>query len=140
MKINKLSPNLAVKDINETVHFYTEHFGFTLVMAVPESQDGVEQTLDKNKAYVYAMLQKDNIELMLQRLDSFQQDMTFCKTSTTGATVSFYMEIDGISKLHQSLKNKNLTITDLKTTWYGMKEFYVQDLNGYILGFAEKVE
>ncbi|MBR0573308.1 MULTISPECIES: VOC family protein [Pasteurellaceae] len=140
MKINKLSPNLAVKDINETVHFYTEHFGFTLVMAVPESQDGVEQTLDKNKAYVYAMIQKDNIELMLQRLDSFQQDMTFCKASTTGATVSFYMEIDGISKLHQSLKNKNLTITDLKTTWYGMKEFYVQDLNGYILGFAEKVE
>ncbi len=25
-------------------------------------------------------------------------------------------------------------------TWYGMKEFYVKDINGYILGFAEMGE
>ncbi|EKB58258.1 hypothetical protein HMPREF9700_02066 [Bergeyella zoohelcum CCUG 30536] len=34
----------------------------------------------------------------------------------------------------------NLQITELKTTWYGMQEFYLKDLNGYILGFAEKAE
>jgi len=36
------------------------------------------------------------------------------------------------------MKSKNLQVTDLKTTWYGMQEFYLKDLNGYILGFAEK--
>ncbi len=140
MKINKLSPNFAVRDIKETVRFYTENLGFTLVMAVPESQDGVDQTLNENKEYVYAMLQKDAIELMLQRSDSFKSDISFAKDLTIGATVSFYMEIEGISELHQFLQSKNLSITELKTTWYGMREFYVKDLNGYILGFAEKVE
>ena len=50
------------------------------------------------------------------------------------------MDIDGINEFYLDLKNKQLELTDLKTTWYGMQEFYVKDLNGYILGFAEKAE
>ncbi len=140
MKIKKLSPNFAVTDIKKTVAFYTEYFGFTLVMAVPESQDGVEQTLSEHKTYVYAMVKKESVELMFQRSDSFKNDVIFAKDLNMGATVSFYMEIEGIAELYQSLKSKNLQVTELKTSWYGMQEFYVKDLNGYIIGFAEKVE
>ncbi len=120
--------------------FYAKNFGFNLVMAVPESQDGVEQTLSKNKTYVYAMMQKDSIELMFQRSDSFKKDVMFTKELNMGATVSFYMEVEGIEEFYSILQNKNMPITKLKTTWYGMQEFYIKDLNGYILGFAEKAE
>ncbi len=140
MKIKKLSPNFEVKDIKQTVEFYTEQFGFTLVMAVPESQDGIEQTLHSDKTYVYAMMQKDNLELMFQHTKSFKKDVTFAKDLDMGATVSFYMETDGIKEFYNTLKDKNLQITELKTTWYGMQEFYVKDLNGYILAFAQKAE
>ncbi len=140
MKINKLSPNFAVINIKETVRFYEENFGFNLVMAVPESQDGIEQTLSNEKDYIYAMMQKDNLELMFQRFDTFKNDVVFAKNLTMGATVSFYMEIEGIKEFYRILQNKNLQTTELKTTWYGMQEFYVKDLNGYILGFAEKEE
>ncbi|PIF05445.1 MAG: bleomycin resistance family protein [Draconibacterium sp.] len=138
MKIKKLSPNFEVKNIKETVEFYQENFGFALVMAVPESKDGIEQTLSKNKEYIYAMMQKDNVEFMFQRSDSFRDDLFFAKGLNIGATVSFYMEVEGLNKFYNILKNKNLQITELKTTWYGMQEFYVKDLNGYIIGFAEK--
>ncbi|MEN2412938.1 VOC family protein [Flavobacterium mesophilum] len=140
MKISKLSPNFEVTDIRKTVEFYTENFGFKLIMAVPETQDGVEQTLADNKEYVYAMMQKDNIEFMFQRSDTFKNDVVFAKDLTLGATVSFYMDIEGITDFYSVLKSKNLEITPLKTTWYGMQEFYLKDLNGYILGFAEKKE
>ncbi|WPO77184.1 VOC family protein [Flavobacterium sp. KACC 22761] len=140
MQISKLSPNFEVTDIKKTVDFYTENFGFKLIMAVPETQDGVEQTLAKNKEYVYAMMQKDNVEFMFQRSDTFKNDVLFTKDLPIGATVSFYMDIEGITEFYSTLKNKNLEITDLKTTWYGMTEFYLKDLNGYILGFAEKKE
>ncbi len=140
MKINKLSPNFAVKNIKETVLFYKENFGFTLIMAVPESQDGVEQALNENKEYIYAMVQKDSVEFMFERSDSFRSSMTFAKDLEMGATVSFYMEIEGIKEFYRTLQNKNLQITELKKTWYGMQEFYVKDLNGYIIGFAEKTE
>ncbi len=140
MKIKKLSPNFAVADIKKTVAFYIKHFGFTLVMAVSENQDGVEQTLSKHRTYVYAMIKKESVELMFQRSDSFKNDVIFAKDLNIGATVSFYMEIEGIAELYQSLKSKNLQVTELKTTWYGMQEFYVKDINGYIIGFAEKAE
>jgi uncharacterized glyoxalase superfamily protein PhnB len=140
MKISKLAPNFEVTNIKQTVAFYTEYFGFNLAMAVPESQDGVEQTIAENKEYVYAMMQKDNVEFMFQRTDTFKTDVVFSKNLPIGATVSFYMDIEGIKEFHETLKNKNLEITELKNTWYGMQEFYVKDINGYILGFAEKTE
>jgi uncharacterized glyoxalase superfamily protein PhnB len=140
MKISKLSPNFEVSDIKKTVAFYTENFGFVLVMAVPETQDGIDQTFAENKEYVYAMMQKDNVEFMFQRSDTFKNDVIFSKELTIGATVSFYMDVEGIKEFYETLKNKNLQMTELKTTWYGMQEFYVKDFNGYILGFAEKAE
>ncbi|MCP2027193.1 putative glyoxalase superfamily protein PhnB [Flavobacterium sp. HSC-32F16] len=140
MKISRLSPNFEVNDIKKTVAFYTEHFEFKLIMAVPETQDGVEQTLDENKEYVYAMMQKDSIEFMFQRSDTFKNDIVFSKDLPIGATVSFYMDIEGIKDFYLTLKKQNLEITEIKTTWYGMQEFYIKDLNGYILGFSEKNE
>ena len=46
MKVTKLAPNFEVSNIKQTVAFYTENFGFKLIMAVPESQDGIEQAFD----------------------------------------------------------------------------------------------
>jgi len=138
MKVNKLTPNFAVADIKQTVAFYSENFGFNLIMAVPETQDGIEQTLSEGKVYVYAMVQLDNVELMFQRSDTFKNDVFFLKDSPIGASVSFYMEITGIKEFYETIKSKNLQATALRTTWYGMQEFYLKDNNGYILCFAEK--
>lgn len=139
MKICKISPNFEVTDIKKTTAFYTENLGFNLIIAVPESQDGIDQTFLENKEYVYALVQRDNVEFMFQRSDTFKNDVVFSKGLAIGATVSFYMEIEGINEFYLALKHKNLQLTELKTTWYGMQEFYLKDLNGYILGFAEKV-
>ena len=140
MKVNKLTPNFEVSDIKQTVEFYTENFGFRLIMAVPEKQDGIDEVLVDDKEYVYAMMVKDSVELMFQRSDTFKKDVIFSKDLPIGASVSFYIEIEGIQLFYEILKSNSLQITDLKTTWYGMQEFYVKDINGYIIGFAEKKE
>ncbi len=138
MKVNKLSPNFEVKNIKETVDFYEKNFGFSLVMAVPETQDGVEQKLSPEKEYVYAMMQKDNAEFMFQRSDSFKEDISLAKDLAIGASVSFYMDVEGIDEFHRTLKNNKLDVTDIAVKWYGMKEFYVKDVNDYIIGFGQK--
>ncbi|WP_159799183.1 VOC family protein [Flavobacterium sp. MK4S-17] len=140
MKITKLTPNFEVADVKEAVAFYQDNFGFKLVMAVPYTQDGIEQNFKEGKEYVYAMIQKDNVAIFFQRTDSFKEDVVFAKNVPLGASVSFYMDIVGIKEFHQEMKSRNLEVTDLKTTWYGMQEFYLKDINGYILGFAEKSE
>ncbi len=140
MKAKKLTPNFEVTNVKKSVDFYSKHLGFKLVMLVPVSQDGIEQSFSEGKEYVYAMVQKDDVEIFFQRTDTFKQDVFFSQGLTIGASVTFYMDIEGIKEFHQSLKDKNLPITELKTTWYGMQEFYLKDLNGYILGFAQRVE
>lgn len=140
MKITKLTPNFEVSDVKKSVAFYEENFGFKLIMTVPVTQDGIEQDFAENKEYVYAMMQKGSVEIFFQRTDSFKEDIVFSQGLPIGASVSFYMDIEGIKEFHQEMKSKNMQITDLKTTWYGMQEFYLKDLNGYILGFAETAE
>lgn len=138
MKLSKLTPNLAVADIRQTVQFYCENLGFELIMAVPVTQDGIEQQLSDGKEYVYAMLKKDGVELMFQRSDSFREDVVLAEQMSIGASVSFYMEGKGIDAFHAELKNKGIQVTELKLTWYGIKEFYLKDNNSYVLGFAEE--
>jgi uncharacterized glyoxalase superfamily protein PhnB len=138
MEISKLTPNFAVANIRQTVQFYRENLGFELVMAVPVTQDGVEQQLADGKEYVYAMMKKDNIELMFQQLDSFSEDVILAGKIPVGASVSFYMEGKGIESFYAEMKSRNIKISELKLTWYGIKEFYLKDNNGYILGFAEE--
>ncbi|WP_299583528.1 VOC family protein [uncultured Sunxiuqinia sp.] len=140
MKANKLTPNFEVKNIRETIEFYQSVLGFSLVMAVPETQDGVEQSLTEGKEYVYALVSKDSVEMMFQRTDSFKEDVLLAKDRSMGASVSFYMEIDGIDRFYEQIKDKGLNPTPLKTAWYGMREFYLQDNNGYILAFGQKSE
>jgi uncharacterized glyoxalase superfamily protein PhnB len=140
MKVNKLTPNFEVKDIRETVHFYQSVLGFSLVMAVPETQDRIEQSIDDMTEYVYALVSKDTVEMMFQRSDSFKRDVEMAKGMPVGASVSFYMEMTGLDPFYNDLKDKVAEITAPALAWYGMKEFYVKDPNGYILGFAEKSE
>ncbi|NMH89615.1 VOC family protein [Flavivirga algicola] len=138
MKVNKLTPNFEVKNIRKTVEFYQSVLGFILVMAVPETQDGIEQSFTDDKEYIYALVSKDNVEMMFQKTESFKRDVLFAKDLSMSASVSFYMEIEGVDNFYKQIKSKGLNPTKLKTAWYGMREFYLTDNNGYILGFAEK--
>jgi uncharacterized glyoxalase superfamily protein PhnB len=78
MKITKLTPNFEVTDVKKSVAYYTENFGFKLIMTVPATQDAIEQGFAENKEYVYAMMQKDNVEIFFQRTDTFKEDVVFC--------------------------------------------------------------
>lgn len=138
MKLKKLTPNFEVQDIPKTVQFYQSVLGFSLAMAVPETQDGIHETLAEGVEYVYAMVKNGDVELMFQRSDSFKHDVELPSAELIGASVSFYMEVVGLDELYAQIKDRVPAITAMKTTWYGMKEFYMKDVNGYILAFAEQ--
>ena len=114
MKITKLTPNFEVTDVKKSVAYYEKNFGFKLIMTVPATQDGIEQSFTEGKEYVYAMMQKDNVEIFFQRTDTFKEDVVFATGLPIGASVSFYMDIEGIDEFHQQMKAKKLEITELK--------------------------
>ncbi len=84
------------------------------------------------------MMSRNGVEFMFQRTDSIGEDIPPLKGMKQGASVSFYMEVEDLKALHQELKSKAEIVKELGTAWYGMQEFYINDCNGYILGFAER--
>ncbi len=141
IKFKKLTPDLMVSDVAKTVRFYTERLGFKIVMLVPENEKAVETQLVPGKSYVYAMVSRDEVFVMFMRKDVYEADVPELQGVPLGASVTFYCDVDNVGELYDQFQKSGIeTLTEITTTWYGMKEFYIQDCNGHILGFAEQVK
>ncbi len=133
--MQNITPNLAVKNVKESINFYKDVLEFTLEMAVPKDKSGFGSELDKDKDYIWAMMKNGGAEVMFQESASFKEDIGDIFDSI-GASISFYIRVDDVNSLHDKLLSKVEIVKDIETTWYGMREFYIKDCNGYILGFG----
>lgn len=127
-----------VGNVGETVEFYRRHLGFRLVMAVPESQDGILTEIPEQIDIVYALVQNGAVELMFQAEMSLKEDVPAFAGMKIGASISLYIEVEEIDKMYEAIRSEVEIVKELFTTWYGMKEFYLRDNNGYILCLAER--
>jgi uncharacterized glyoxalase superfamily protein PhnB len=132
-----LTPNLAVKDIKESVAFYRDILGFELLMAVPEDKSDFAPVLAEDKKYLYVQMKNGNVELMMQEAESLKEDIGKF-FDNLGGSVSLYIKVENIDELYKKISKKVEIVKDLETAWYGMREFYIKDCNGYILGFASE--
>lgn len=137
-KYLKLTPNLSVNNVRETVDFYRNHLGFTLDMAVEVGSTTIENRLSDQGEYAYAMVSRDEVYFMFLRSDHFDQDVPVEKGTCQGMSVLFYIDVERIDDVYRRLKGRVNIVKELETTWYGMREFYIKDCNGYVLSFAEK--
>lgn len=120
-----ISPNIFVKDINETIKFY-KHLGFEVVMSVPEQGDDL----------VWAMMTCGNVNFMFQTFENLGSDLPGISRQD-GGSLLMYIQIKEIRKFHDNIKDKVNVIKGIEKTFYGATEFSIQDINGYILTFAE---
>ena len=138
LNVETLVPNLMVENITETVDFYINKLGFELNMSVTADKSGFHDQLQTEHEYIWAQLKSGSIEIMLQRRDSFEEDVSVLQGAIIGAAATIYMRVKGVESLYQKYSMADINIVKpLQTAWYGMKEFYVKDNNGYVLCFAE---
>ncbi len=136
--MKRLTPNMAVEDVRETVEYYVKNFGFKLVMAVSEDKSSVGDELVDGKEYIWANIMSGEVGIMFQRVDNLKEDVgNFF--DTIGSSVSFYIEVEDVDALYASVINSVDIHKEIETSWYGMREFYVKDPNGYILAFAQNM-
>lgn len=129
MKLKKITPNLMVEDISQTVKFYEDLLGFTLDRSVPDEEP-----------YEWASVKAGEVELMFQARTSLSEDMPLFEGMPVGGTLTLFVRMNGIQELYDRLHNKVELVQDLFETFYGMREFSIKDPNGYILTFAEPVK
>ena len=82
---SKITPNLMVGDVNEALAFYERVLGFRLVMGVPEGSQQIVTTRDNNAPLGFAILKRDEVELMLQSQQSLAAGLSEFRKRSVGA-------------------------------------------------------
>lgn len=122
--MESISPNIFVRNINETIKFY-KLLGFKLLMTVPDQGD-----------FVWVMMTCGKVSFMFQTFDSLGSELPAI-TRQDGGSLLLYIQTKDIRVFHDKIKDKVNVIKGLEKTFYGATEFSIQDNNGYILTFAE---
>lgn len=119
-KFTGLRPIFWTEKLDETIGFYTQILGFTV--------------LARNDDWQWASLHKDEVYIMLSQPNQHES------TSGIGFSGSFYFNVDTVDKLWEDLKTKAEICYEIETFEWGMREFAIYDNNGYILQFGETVD
>lgn len=138
-KMKALIPNLMVKNVRETVDFYVSVLGFKISMAVSENEDILTGEIPEDVSLIYANINNWEVEIMFQEENSFKNDITTLESVQIGSSSTLFIELEDIEWYYEYINEKIEIVKDLQTTWYWMKEFYIRDINWYILCFAEKI-
>jgi uncharacterized glyoxalase superfamily protein PhnB len=122
-----ISPTLAVRDMKKTIEFYEKSLGFKIGMCFPDIN---------NPEYVD--LSKDGMVLMFIPAEN----LDIGKGEKFGIGVNLYLQIDGdIDGYYKELKNRGVKIAiDIKDEPYGIRDFTVEDIDGYYLTFNQFIK
>ncbi len=127
-----------VADVNKAIDFYTHVLGFHHVMSVPMGSEQVLFEYSSTQPLVYALIKHGEVEIMLQEQKSLIENVpALGEAQNIRSSAVLYFEVEDVVSLAAKLKAHCPVVRDLHDTFYGMKEIYVKDLNGYVLGFAQ---
>ncbi|MCA1028650.1 VOC family protein [Cytobacillus kochii] len=123
---------LAVKNMKEMISFYCDFLNFEVITAVP-NKDNPEFTI----------LQNENVQIMLETLESLSKNNPnmnnyFKLTEKFGVGSINYIKTTDIEDLYKTVKENSVPILkELHETWYGAKEFIIEDPEGYLIMFSQ---
>ena len=132
----KITTNIVVGRVNEALDFYEQVLGFGLVMAVPEGSEQIVTARDAHTSLAFAIIQRDDVELMLQSHESLAQDLSGLGGRPLGPSFTLYIQVADVKELYRNIKGKVTIVKDLHTTFHGAEEFWIRDGNGHVLTFA----
>ncbi|MCG9479577.1 MAG: VOC family protein [Actinomycetia bacterium] len=125
--LKKLTPNLIVDNVQETIDFYQNMLGcFELI-----SRDPVKGDLD------WALMRCEDVEIMFQSKKSLKDFIPDFMNENRGGNIIIYIEIDNIDSFYDWVKQRVTIVRKLHPTPYQAKEFLIRDCNGFIITFAE---
>lgn len=126
-KLTSITANIMVESVNETLHYYQSILGFEIAMTVPETGK-----------YDWAWIKRDNVSLMIQDKENFSQGFPLMRGRIPGGSLTFYIIVDDIIELYNTIRSRVRIVSDMQQTFYGSQEFTIEDCNGYFLTFASE--
>lgn len=122
-EFQSVTPVFPVSDISATIRWYEEQLGF------------IGDPFPDSEPYVFAILRRDDVTIMLQRIEGYEKPDLY--NSRSGGVWDAYIRVEGVRDLFESVKDEATIVQPLRRQPYGNWEFEVRDPNGYLLVFSE---
>ena len=123
----RLTPNLIVSDVEASLRFY-EDLGFDRSMTVPE-----------HSPFAFASVTNGPVKIFFTARSTATKEEPQMSDLALGGGNIMFIEVDGVDTLHERIAPFVKVVMSLRTQWFGMREFAVQDPDGYVITFAERV-
>ena len=128
-QFKKLTPNLLVVSVERSLAFYENTLGFSRGMTVPDAAP-----------FAFGSVTGGAVEIFFNEAGAAVKEYPAFGGKPIGATGTLFIEVDGVDALHDRLKPAVKIVMPIVTQFYGMREFAIEDPDGYIITFAERVE
>ena len=126
-ELTKLTPNLIVSNVEQSLAFYRDVLGFQATDTVPEAAP-----------YVFAIVQSGPVEIFLNAREPAVAEYPAFGDRPIGGTLTLFIQVTGIAAIYEALRDRVPVIMPLEKKWYGVTEFAFTDPDGYIITFAER--
>ena len=123
-RVHRLVPLYYVQDIKAAVEFYTEKLDFR-----------VTQAWEPNGKLTWCQLERGAAAVMLQRITSEDKF-----AGPRGEGIVFYFHCDDAGEEYQRFTERGMTVEPPFVTFYGMKQVFVTDPDGYQLCFQNPTD
>jgi lactoylglutathione lyase len=127
-QFTKLTPNLLVASVERSLAFYVDVLGFARGMTVPDESP-----------FAFASVTGGPIEIFLNDAAGAVKEYPGFAGQRIGCTGTLFIEVEGVNALHGGLQGKVKVVMPIETKFYGMREFAIEDPDGYVITFAERV-
>jgi catechol 2,3-dioxygenase-like lactoylglutathione lyase family enzyme len=126
--MDKLTPNLIVKSIEDCLPFWAGRLGFEKTVEVPDGD-----------RLGFVILKRGAIELMLQSRASLKKDVAEIAGDAGGVGgvghAVLYFEVADLAPIREALEGWPRVVPE-RTTFYGAHEIIVRDPEGHVVFFA----
>jgi uncharacterized glyoxalase superfamily protein PhnB len=128
----KLTPNLIVARVERSLAFYVDVLGFARGMTVPEQSP-----------FVFASVTGGGVEIFFNDAATAIKEYPGFGGRPLGATATMFIELDEsgekIDDVHDRIRPRVRVTMPLVTQFYGMREFAIEDPDGYVITFAQRI-
>jgi uncharacterized glyoxalase superfamily protein PhnB len=120
--ISTAAPQLLVDKLDDALTFYEERLGF--------ERDFVYEDF-------YASVSRDGAVIHLKCAPKLEGERAHRRA---GDHLDAYLAVSGLTELHDEFVARGATVTrPIATQPWGVRDFYIEDPDGYVLCFSEGV-
>jgi uncharacterized glyoxalase superfamily protein PhnB len=128
LSCTKLTPNLVVSNVDASLRFYEDVLGFDRSMTFPEQSP-----------FRFASVTSGPVKIFLSDRSTVTKEDPRLSGLPLGGGNIMLIEVDGVDTVHARIASLVKVVMSLRTQSFGLREFAIQDPDGYVITFAERL-